>query len=106
MTPHFTIYLRCLVTSMFFCLYAAAQPQSSGMVEIVRAETPGLIALYQQLHQHPELSEQEKKTSGVLADELRVLGFDVTERVGGYGEVGVMENGDGAVGKIGSAWWR
>src|SRR5690606_15086567 len=39
----------------------------------------------------------EKKTSGVLADELRVLGFDVTERVGGYGVVGVMENGDGPV---------
>jgi len=82
---------------MLFSLHAAAQPQSSGIDEIVHAETPALIALYRQLHQYPELSEQEKQTSRMLADELRTLGFDVTERVGGYGVVGVMENGDGPV---------
>ncbi|PPL01791.1 M20 metallopeptidase family protein [Parapedobacter indicus] len=97
MTPHIDIYFRCLVTAMIFCLPAAAQPQSSGIAEIVHAETPELIALYQQLHQHPELSEQEKETSRVLADELRALGFDVTERVGGYGVVGMMKNGGGPV---------
>ena len=54
-----------------------------------------LETLYLHLHQHPELSFQEEKTSSRMAEELRELGFTVTENVGGYGVVGVLENGDG-----------
>ncbi|MCH4179572.1 MAG: amidohydrolase [Megasphaera sp.] len=57
---------------------------------------PSIEAVYRDLHQHPELSRQEKRTSGVIADHLRQLGFDVTEHVGGYGVVGLMKNGEGA----------
>ena len=56
-----------------------------------------LEALYIHLHQNPELSFYEEKTSARLAAELRELGFTVTEKVGGYGVVGVLENGDGPV---------
>ena len=56
-----------------------------------------LESLYIHLHQNPELSFYEEKTSARLAAELRGLGFDVTEKVGGYGVVGVLENGDGPV---------
>src|SRR5690606_28202813 len=97
MIPHIDIPFRCWFAAMIFSLHAAAQTPSSQIAEIVNAETPELIALYQQLHQYPELSEQEKRTSRVLAEELRMLGFEVTERVGGYGVVGVMENGNGPV---------
>src|SRR5438876_8534412 len=51
--------------------------------------------VYKQLHAHPELSLQEEKTSARLADELEKLGFNVTRRVGGYGVVGVLKNGNG-----------
>ena len=51
--------------------------------------------LYIDLHQTPELSFLEKETSAKMANELRVLGFDVTENFGGYGVVGVLKNGDG-----------
>ena len=54
-----------------------------------------LEALYIHLHQNPELSFHEEKTSARMATELRGLGFTVTENVGGYGVVGVLENGDG-----------
>ena len=30
-----------------------------------------------------------------MAERLRALGFEVTEKVGGYGVVGVLKNGDG-----------
>ncbi|MFC5461155.1 amidohydrolase [Massilia niabensis] len=56
---------------------------------------PSLDALYQDLHRHPELSLQEEKTAAKMAAQLRKLGLQVTERVGGYGVVGVLRNGDG-----------
>jgi len=51
--------------------------------------------LFQYFHQHPELSFLETETSRRLASELRALGYDVTEGVGGTGVVAVMKNGDG-----------
>ena len=40
------------------------------------------------LHRSPELSWQEEKTSAKMAARLRALGFEVTEKVGGFGVVG------------------
>ena len=54
-----------------------------------------LESLYLHLHRNPELSFHEAKTSERMATELRELGFTVTEKVGGYGVVGVLQNGDG-----------
>lgn len=56
---------------------------------------PSLDALYQDLHRNPELSLQEEKTSMKMAAQLRKLGFEVTERVGGYGVVGALKHGAG-----------
>ncbi|MFH5822931.1 hypothetical protein [Georgenia sp. AZ-5] len=53
--------------------------------------------LYRDLHAHPELGHQETRTAGVVAAELRQLGFVVHENVGGTGVVGVLVNGDGPV---------
>jgi hippurate hydrolase len=63
--------------------------------ERVNGQLDNLLTLYKALHSHPELSLQEEKTSARLAGELRELGFDVTEKVGGYGVVGVLRNGPG-----------
>ncbi|HEY7314022.1 MAG TPA: amidohydrolase [Gemmataceae bacterium] len=61
----------------------------------VDAELASLVVLYKHLHSHPELSLREAQTSARLAKELREAGFEVTEKVGGYGVVGVLKNGDG-----------
>ena len=55
------------------------------------------LELYKHLHQNPELSFQEKETSKRIAQELRNLGFNVSENVGGYGVVGIIKNGEGPV---------
>ncbi len=67
-------------------------------------QMPGLITTYKQLHQQPELSHHEEKTSAYLAGELRKAGYEVTEHVGKYadgsealGIVGILKNGDGPV---------
>jgi hippurate hydrolase len=54
-----------------------------------------LEALYKHLHANPELSLHEVQTAARLAKELRELGFEVTEKVGGTGVVGVLKNGPG-----------
>ncbi len=54
-----------------------------------------LEAIYRDLHANPELSMQERRTSGVAAAWLRRHGYDVTEGVGGTGVVGLLRNGDG-----------
>jgi amidohydrolase len=58
---------------------------------------PHLLETYRQLHQNPELSLEEEKTAGLVAEALRRGGFYVRERVGGYGVLGVFENGRGPV---------
>ncbi|MHC5262735.1 amidohydrolase [Streptomyces sp. UC4497] len=58
---------------------------------------PGLRALYEDLHAHPELSFQEFRTAAVVAERLREQGWEVTEGVGGTGVVGVLANGEGPV---------
>lgn len=65
-----------------------AKIKNSLLVEAVKKQEAKYEALYQDLHKHPELSKQEERTSALMADKLRELGFEVTEKVGGYGGVG------------------
>ena len=53
------------------------------------------LALYGDLHRHPELSGSERRTAGRLAAWLREDGFAVTTGVGGHGVVGFLRNGPG-----------
>ena len=72
----------------------SAQPKNPALAPL-DGLYPELDRLYLDLHQSPELSLHEEKTSAKMASHLRALGFEVTERVGGYGVVGVMKNGKG-----------
>jgi amidohydrolase len=65
------------------------------MDETVAALLPDLRVFYEDLHAHPELSFAEHRTSGLMADRLEALGYEVTRGVGGTGVVAVMSNGDG-----------
>jgi hippurate hydrolase len=60
-------------------------------------ELPKLQDLYKHFHRNPELSLLEEKTAARFASELRDAGFEVTEKVGGHGVVGVLRNGSGPV---------
>ena len=58
---------------------------------------PDLEALYTDVHAHPELSMQESRTASLVADQLRVAGYDVTTKIGETGVVGLLRNGDGPI---------
>src|SRR5438552_7003755 len=66
-------------------------------------ELTSLLAMYKDIHAHPELSMHEERSASIVAKELKAAGCEVTERVGKYakpggtcfGVVGVMKNGAG-----------
>jgi hippurate hydrolase len=75
---------------------ASAVPARKEAIEkFVAGHYPELDALYKHFHSHPELSYQEEKTAAHLAKEMKELGFEVTEKVGGHGIVCVLKNGNG-----------
>jgi amidohydrolase len=49
-----------------------------------------VVATRRDLHQHPELGFEEHRTSALVADRLRALGFDVHTGIGKTGVVGVV----------------
>src|SRR5205809_897086 len=69
------------------------------------SELPSLLAIYKDIHSHPELSTREEKTSALVAKELRATGCEVTENFGKYdnpnlkcyGVIGIMKNGTGPI---------
>ena len=62
------------------------------MADSVQKILPYAEEVYKDLHQHPELSLQENRTSKIVASHLKDAGFEVTEHVGVTGVVGLMKN--------------
>ncbi len=52
-----------------------------------------VIAWRRDFHQHPELSNREVRTAGVVADHLRALGLSVQTGVAHTGVVGMLDSG-------------
>ena len=90
-----TLSISILCSSV---VLAQHTPQS-----LADAELPSLLAIYKDIHSHPELSGHEERTATLVAKELRAVGCEVTENFGTYdqpnlkchGVVGVMKNGSG-----------
>jgi amidohydrolase len=93
-------FLSILSLSILISAPAFAQQTPQSLAD---AELPSLLAIYKDIHSHPELSGHEERTSAMIAKELRAAGCQVTDHLGkyenpklkGYGVVGVMKNGDG-----------
>ncbi|MFH1297310.1 MAG: M20 family metallopeptidase [Bacteroidota bacterium] len=52
---------------------------------------PEIVGIRSHLHQHPELSKEEKKTSGFIGDTLDRYGIPYRRGVAGFGVVGLIE---------------
>ena len=73
----------------------AASPLHARIAPVVAGMYPSLETLYKDLHAHPEIAFQEVKTAARMADEMRRLGFEVTEKIGKTGVVAIYRNGPG-----------
>ena len=94
--------LSILIVSGLVARLTFAQETSPAEKAAV-SELPSLLAIYKDIHAHPELSGHEEKTAVMMAKELRASGCEVTENFGKYdnpnlkcyGVIGIMKNGGG-----------
>lgn len=68
----------------------APDPLEGDIRATLRRQERALVAIRHDLHQHPEISNQEERTAGIVAEQLRALGFTVRTGVGGHGVVGLL----------------
>jgi amidohydrolase len=90
--------LAAVAATLLYGSAAAAQPTAgTELSKIIESKLPALmpkvVAWRRDLHQHPELSFEEKRTSALVADHLRKLGIEVQEQVGRTGVVGILRGG-------------
>ncbi|RVT91031.1 M20 metallopeptidase family protein [Sphingomonas crocodyli] len=78
-------------------MIAATPALADPLGDAVKADMPGLMTIYKDLHVHPELSFKETRSAGILAAEAKKAGFTVTSGVGQTGVVAVLKNGPGPV---------
>jgi amidohydrolase len=90
-----TTLLVCACASLGWSQVASAG--SGSLTPEVQSVYPQVQSLYIDLHEHPELSTHEVNTAAKLAAQLRKLGYEVTENIGGTGVVGILRNGNGPV---------
>jgi len=88
----YTLFLVFLLSCTAFKMPIGDPPTKA---EIIKEDIPYLVDFYKNRHQNPEISLQEKETAAALANELKSIGFEVTENFGGYGIVGIFKNGEG-----------
>jgi len=66
---------------------AALSPLFPDIERALVRQRDAIVALRQDLHTHPELSGEEQRTAGLVAERLRALGLDVRSGVGGHGVI-------------------
>ena len=72
------------------------------LIEAIASRSQELVDIFRDLHAHPEIGFEEKRTSGVVAAKLRQWGVDeVHEGIGGTGVVGVIRGRGGGNRRVG-----
>lgn len=77
--------------------------QAKSLDALIQQQMPNLITTFQSLHANPELSHYEKNTAQFMAEQLKAIGYEVTEQFGQYenlqltcyGIVALLKNGPG-----------
>jgi amidohydrolase len=72
---------------------SGANPLGADVERLSAELNSQVVAWRRDFHKNPELGNRETRTAGVIADELRKLGFTVTTGVATTGVVGVLKGG-------------
>ena len=90
---------RPLLTLAAACLFLASAVTPAHATDLGESVDKDyeehLGELFDHFHRNPALSLVEYKTAARMARELKAVGFDVTEGVGGTGLVALLKNGEG-----------
>ncbi len=92
-----TMLAAALVALIAYAPAVRAQTSSLDLEQEIRQRTAQiedkLIAWRRDIHEHPELGEQEVRTAGLVAEHLRGLGLDVRTGVATTGVVALLKGG-------------
>jgi hippurate hydrolase len=76
---------------------AASVSYTQDIDQAVAQDSARWIEIFKDLHANPELGFMEVRTAGIVAKELKALGYAVKEGIGKTGVVGIFNNGSGPV---------
>ena len=83
--------LLVLCAGVSLSAYADAVPSAAQLDAEVHAVLAKVVAWRRDIHQHPELSNREFRTSRIVADHLRQIGLEVRAGVAHTGVIGVLQ---------------
>ncbi|SFN31004.1 amidohydrolase [Nitrosospira briensis] len=87
--------MQALVVALLILVTSTAGAQEASLEAQIRERSAAvekqLIAWRRDIHQHPELGDQERRTSRLVAEHLKRLGVDVQTGVGRTGVVGILK---------------
>ena len=89
--------MNFLIITFLFIQTISNGQERSGFDKEITKQAKYALELCKHLHQNPEISFQEEKTSARMANEFKSIGFDVTYNFGGNNVVGMFRNGEGPV---------
>ena len=89
----FVVALTLLPIPMQAQTAPAANPLAADVDRLAAELNLQVVAWRRDFHKNPELGNRETRTSKIIADELRKLGFEVTTGVATTGVVGVLRGG-------------
>ena len=91
----------CLTTmiavTLLFCSIGMQAQTAKQVKQMAYADSLRLVEIFKDIHQNPELGFMEVRTSGIVAKELKSLGYEVITGIGKTGVVGILKNGVGPV---------
>jgi len=99
--PSFLAVLIFLTASLFAQSKKSSTSKAAidiaSVKQMAYADSLRLVEIFKDLHQNPELGFMEVRTSGIVAKELKALGYQVITGIGKTGVVGILKNADGPV---------
>jgi amidohydrolase len=82
-----------VITSVLAATSVSAQDPLARIDKEAARVAPSIVEIRHQIHQNPELSNREEKTSALVADYLRKLGLEVKTGVAKHGVVALLKGG-------------
>src|SRR5450755_632663 len=87
------MFRNILCASSLLALAVGSALATEPSAQLVQDVLPQITAWRRDLHQHPELSNREVRTSKIVAEELQRLGYEVRIGIAHTGVVGILKGG-------------
>lgn len=85
--------MRLTSLALAVATVVAGTAHAADTAQLVQGELPQVTAWRRDIHQHPELSNRETRTSALVAAQLKKLGLEVHTGIAHTGVIGILKGG-------------